>query len=109
MAQALNWGNMAEEEPLQSREALADEEFAATMAKIDANNQGIQLEQDDRSSVLEHDFPPLTKQARSSGTSVPSHFLTDSLSSSPQTRVEDSSQNTTLAGSLCMCCFTHSN
>ena len=68
--EALDWDTMAEDDPLPSWEARADAEFAFAMAKIDENNGCIQLEQDDRATALEHDFPPFHKNHLPSSTSL---------------------------------------
>ena len=64
-----NWEALVEEDPFISWEARADAEFNVAMAKINENNGGIQPKQDDRTFVLNQDFPPLQKQQLSSGTS----------------------------------------
>jgi len=57
--EALNWGNMAEEELFQSWEARADAEFEATIAKSNINDECIQLLQVDKSSIMNQHFTPL--------------------------------------------------
>ena len=87
--ESLNWATMADDPPFQSREALADEQFAEALTKnkVDSSghctrlqqveNQCIQLEMDDRSSILEQDFPPLQKNLTPTGTTyVPSPIMT---------------------------------
>ncbi|KAM7461438.1 hypothetical protein LguiA_029559 [Lonicera macranthoides] len=64
--ESLNWGNMAEEEPFQSREALADAQFKAAIAKHSNNDGCIQLLEDDRSAILHQNFPPLGTTCSSS-------------------------------------------
>ncbi|KAM7460800.1 hypothetical protein LguiA_028921 [Lonicera macranthoides] len=60
--EALNWSSMAEEEPLKSMEALADDQFAAALNHHNQNagaGECIQLLQDTNSSILNQNFPPL--------------------------------------------------
>ena len=59
--QALNWGNMAEDDTIQSWEAMADANYEAIIAKNQAHNEEccIQLHQNDNSSILNQNFPPL--------------------------------------------------
>ena len=65
--QALHWGNMAEEEPFQSWEAMADAQFEAAIAK----------DHNDNSSILNQDFPPL---GGGSPVTLPSHESNSSQS-----------------------------
>ncbi|KAM7497472.1 hypothetical protein LguiA_021886 [Lonicera macranthoides] len=50
--EAFNWGNSDEEEPIQSREALDDAQFKATIARHSNNDGCIQLLEDDRTFIL---------------------------------------------------------
>ena len=85
VSDALNWGNMAEDEPFQSWEAKADSAFEAA-----TNGDNAQLccllGEDNRSSVLEQDSPPPQKNHLSIGTSLSpnsSPFVPTYISSSP--------------------------
>ncbi|KAM7462602.1 hypothetical protein LguiA_030723 [Lonicera macranthoides] len=57
--EALNWGNMADEEPSPLWEARADLAFETALAKNNNNEDCIQFLQNDRSSILNQHFPPL--------------------------------------------------
>ncbi|KAM7464466.1 hypothetical protein LguiA_032587 [Lonicera macranthoides] len=57
--EALNWGNMADEEPFPSWETRADLAFEAAIAGNNNNDECIQLLQNVRSPNLNQHFPPL--------------------------------------------------
>ncbi|KAM7469070.1 hypothetical protein LguiA_007253 [Lonicera macranthoides] len=71
-----------------SWEARADTTFNVAINNIDAYNGCIQVEQDDISSILAQDFPPLQKQQLSTGTTHPissdSKLCSTTNSSSPK-------------------------
>ena len=114
--EALNWATMADDPTIQSWEALADEHFAEALTKnnkVDTpvhgiqlqhlDNKCIQLEMNDRSSVLEQDFPPLQKSHFSIGTSHSpdsSPFIPTYLSSSPTNDASHSSNVSKSSGSV---------
>ena len=81
VSDALNWGNMAEDEPFQSWEARADSVFEAA-TKGDNAQLYCLLGKDNRSSVLEQDFPPLQTSSASSPLSASSKPFIPSNSSS---------------------------
>ncbi|KAM7459721.1 hypothetical protein LguiA_036715 [Lonicera macranthoides] len=62
ISDSLDWGNMANDEPFMSTEAIADEQFEAAIAQKFGGNETccIQLQQDSNSSVLNQNFPPLS-------------------------------------------------
>lgn len=95
-----NWTALEEEPPYQSWAARADEEFAEAMAKIDANNRCIQLEQDDRSYVLDNDSSSNPAQTYShefpQSTNSPSLVGSVYVSSPIQTRAQRLKKGTTV-------------
>ncbi|KAM7477637.1 hypothetical protein LguiA_025850 [Lonicera macranthoides] len=69
-------------------EARADMAFNAAINNIDAYKGCIQMEQDDRSSILAQNFPPPQKQQLSTSTTHPissdNKFCSTTNSSSPE-------------------------
>lgn len=87
-----------------SWEARADVQFAAAMENIEDQSGCIQLKQDDRSSIMEQDFPPLQKHQLSSGTSHPLSpdcrpFIPSKISSSHSIEASQSSSASISSGS----------
>ncbi|KAM7522788.1 hypothetical protein LguiA_012690 [Lonicera macranthoides] len=70
---------MAEEDPFQSREALADAQFEAAIVRHSNNDGCIQLMEDDKPSILHQNFPPLeTTYSSSSIQKSPPHSSSSS-------------------------------
>ncbi|KAM7480708.1 hypothetical protein LguiB_005291 [Lonicera macranthoides] len=71
LSEALDWGTMAEDEPLPSREACADAAFEAAINRNIAQPCCL-LKEDTNSSILNQDFPPLQGTKSVSPQSPPS-------------------------------------